>query len=85
MFRYCYVHKGYFGIKKPLLNMSVTGGICKRCLPGELEKFRIWKEKKDLAQLRSVGLGQRPSNGDSKKAGECVGNDLFSAYPKNID
>jgi len=46
MFRYCYVHKGYFGIKKPLLNLSVTGGICKRCLPGELEKLRKWKEKK---------------------------------------
>jgi len=85
MFRYCYVHKGIFGIKRPLLNMSVTGGICKRCLPGELEKFRIWKEKKALAQLRSVGLGQRPSNGNSKETAKGVGNDLFGANPKNID
>ena len=66
MFRYCYVHKGIFGIKRPLLNLSVTGGICKRCLPGELEKLRAWKEEKGLTQLRSVGLGQCPSNGDSK-------------------
>lgn len=83
MIRYCYVHKGIFGIKKPLLNFSVTGGICKRCLPGELEKLRKWKEEKDLNQLRSVGLGQCPSDGNSKETAECVGNDLLSSYTKN--
>ena len=47
MFRYCYVHKGIFGIKRPLLNLKETSGICKRCLPGELEKIRKYKEEKD--------------------------------------
>ncbi len=44
MFRYCYVHKGIFGIKRPLLNFKETSGICKRCLPGELEKLRKFIE-----------------------------------------
>ena len=54
MFRYCYVHKGIFGIKRPLLNLKETSGICKRCLPGELEKMRKWREKriKTLEALR---------------------------------
>jgi len=85
MIRYCFVHKGIFGIKRPLLSFQKTGGICKRCLPGELEKLRKWKEEKDLAQLRSVGLGQCPSNGDSKETAEGVGYDLLGSYPKNID
>jgi len=85
MIRFCVIHQGIFGIKRPLLNFHKTGGICKRCLPGELEKIRKWKEERDLDHIRLVGLGQCPSNGDSKKAAECVCNDLFRANPKNID
>jgi len=35
--------------------MSVTGGICKKCFPGELEKLRKWKEKKENGRI-SGGL-----------------------------
>lgn len=51
MIRYCFVHKGIFGIKRPLLNFQKTGGICKRCLPGELEKLRKWKEEKENGRI----------------------------------
>jgi hypothetical protein len=47
MIRYCYIHKGIFGIKRPLLNFQKTSGICNRCLTGELEKLRKWKEEKE--------------------------------------
>lgn len=51
MFRYCYIHRGIFGIKRPFLSFKETSGICKRCLPGELEKLRKWKEKKQGGEL----------------------------------
>jgi hypothetical protein len=57
MFRYCYIHKGFFGIKRPLLNFKKTGGICKRCLPGEWEKFKKLKEEKD-SKLKMVDISE---------------------------
>jgi len=44
MLRYCYIHKGIFGIKRPLLNFQKTSGICKKCLPRERLKVRLWLE-----------------------------------------
>lgn len=85
MIRYCYIHKGIFGIKRPLLNFKKTGGICKRCFPGELEKLRKWKEEKDRRSLLLFGLGQCPSNGNSKETAEGVRYDLFGTHSKNID
>jgi hypothetical protein len=55
MIRFCVIHQGIFGIKRPLLNFHKTGGICKRCLPGELEKLRKWKEGRDVGRI-SRGL-----------------------------
>ena len=60
MFRYCYVHGGIFGIKRPLLNFKETSGICKRCLPGEHEKIRKWKkERENKDEAIRVGTAHR--------------------------
>lgn len=47
MFRYCYVHKGIFGIKRPWFNFYKTHGICKKCLPGELKKLEKEAKKRN--------------------------------------
>lgn len=39
MIRYCCVHKGIFGIKRPWFSFAKTHGICPKCLPGELKKI----------------------------------------------
>jgi len=54
MFRYCYVHKGIFGIKRPLLNLKKTGGICKRCVPIEKLKIELYELKKSIDRLNQL-------------------------------
>jgi len=57
MLRFCVIHQGIFGIKRPLLNFKRTGGICKRCLPGELKKLNKWIEEKKL-KLKVVDVAE---------------------------
>ena len=43
MIRYCYIHRGIFGIKRPWFNFSKTHGICPKCFPGELKKIEAYQ------------------------------------------
>lgn len=51
MIQICYICRKKYGEKWPFDNRGETSGICPKCLPGELEKLRKWREEKECEQI----------------------------------